>query len=78
MTIVSAVVKPQERGTFMSLENAARQMSSGIASQGAGLIIGASAAGALTNYNIVGYVGIATSLIAIFIAHRIKTKYNLR
>lgn len=78
MTIVSAVVKPQERGTFMSLENAARQMSSGIASQTAGLIIGAGAAGALTNYNVVGYVGIATSLIAIFIAHRIKSKHNLR
>lgn len=78
MTIVSAVVKPQERGTFMSLENAARQMSSGIASQTAGLIIGAGAAGALTNYNLVGYIGIATSLIAIFIAFRIKTKHNLR
>ena len=78
MTIVSAVVKPQERGTFMSLENAARQMSSGVASQVAGLIIGAGAAGALTNYNVVGYIGIATSLIAIFIAFRIKTKHNLR
>lgn len=78
MTIVSAVVKPQERGTFMSLENAARQMSSGIASQTGGLIIGATAAGAMTNYNIVGYLGVATSLIAIYIAFKIKTKYQLR
>lgn len=78
MTIVSAVVKPQDRGTFMSLENAARQLSSGLASQMAGLIIGAGAAGALTNYNIVGYIGIATSLIAIYIAFKIKTKFNLR
>ena len=57
MTIVSAVVKPQERGTFMSLENASRQLSSGAASQIAGLIIGSTAAGALTNYNYVGLVG---------------------
>ncbi len=78
MTIISAVVKPQERGTFMSLENAARQLSSGVASQLAGLIIGVGAAGALTNYNIVGYFGIATSLLAIFIAFKIKTKFNLR
>jgi predicted MFS family arabinose efflux permease len=78
MTIISAVVKPQERGTFMSLENAARQLSSGVASQLAGLIIGVGAAGALTNYNIVGYIGIATSLLAIFIAFKIKTKFNLR
>jgi predicted MFS family arabinose efflux permease len=78
MTIVSAVVKPQERGTFMSLENAARQLSSGMASQIAGLIIGSGVAGALTNYHVVGYVGMITSLIAIFIAYRIKTKFNLR
>jgi DHA1 family inner membrane transport protein len=78
MTIVSAVVKPEERGTFMSLENAARQLSSGAASQTAGLIIGSTAAGALTNYNYVGYVGIVTTIVAIFIALRIKNKYNLR
>lgn len=78
MTIVSAVVKPQERGTFMSLENAARQLSSGVASQAAGLIIGSTAAGAMTNYNVVGYIGIATSLIAIYIAYTIKNKFNLR
>lgn len=78
MTIVSAVVKPEDRGTFMSLENAARQLSSGASSQIAGVIIGATAAGALTNYNIVGYVGIVTSLIAIYIAFKIKTKFNLR
>ncbi len=78
MTLVTAVVHSKDRGTFMSLENASRQMSSGMASQTAGLIIGSSAAGALTNYNVVGYIGIATSLIAIFIAHKIKTKMNLR
>jgi DHA1 family inner membrane transport protein len=78
MTLVSAVVKPEERGTFMSLENASRQLSSGVASQGAGLIIGSTAAGALTHYDVVGYIGIATSLIAIYIAFKIKTKFNLR
>lgn len=78
MTIVSAVVKPQERGTFMSLENAARQLSAGAASQAAGFIIGSTAAGALTGYHLVGYVTIVTSLIAIHIASRITKKFNLR
>jgi DHA1 family inner membrane transport protein len=78
MTLVSAVVKPTERGTFMSLENSARQLSSGLASQLAGLIIGSSAAGALTHFNIVGFIGIGTSILAIFIAFKIKTKFNLR
>ncbi len=78
MTLVSAVVKPQERGTFMSLENAARQFSSGAASQVAGLIIGSTAAGSLTGFDVVGGICILTSLVAIYIAFRIKTKFNLR
>lgn len=78
MTLVSAVVKPEDRGTFMSLENAARQMSSGLASQTAGLIIGTSTAGALTNYNLVGYISIFCSIIAIYIAYKIKNKFNLK
>ncbi len=78
MTIVSAVVKPEERGTFMGLENASRQLSSGAASQIGGFIIGSTTAGALTRYNYVGVIGIFSSLIAIYIAFRIKTKFNLR
>ncbi len=78
MTLVSAVVKPAERGTFMSLENSARQFSSGISSQIGGLIIGSTAAGALTNYNYVGYLCVTASLIAIFIASRIQRKISLR
>lgn len=78
MTLVSAVVKPKERGTFMSLENASRQFSSGAASQIAGLIIGSTVAGHLTNYNLVGYIGIFTSLLAIYIAFKIKAKFNLK
>ena len=78
MTLVSAVVKPEERGTFMSLENASRQLSAGLASQVAGIIIGSTAAGALTHYNYVGFIGISTSIIAIFIAYGITKKFNLR
>lgn len=78
MTLVSAVVKPSERGTFMSLENAARQLSSGAASQIAGLIVGTTASGALTNYSVVGYIAICTSMTAIYIASQITKKFNLR
>lgn len=77
MTIVSAVVKPQDRGTFMSLENASRQLSMGFSSQVAGIIIGTTSAGALTHYGSVGLVGVVTTFIAIYIAFRIKNKFNL-
>lgn len=78
MTLISAVVKPEERGTFMSLENASRQISTGMASQIAGLIVGSTAAGNLTNFNIAGFICVGFSGAAIFIAYQIKTKYNLR
>jgi predicted MFS family arabinose efflux permease len=78
MTMVSAVVKPEERGTFMSLENAGRQFASGLASQTAGLIIGSTASGALTGYNIVGGICVASSITAIVIASHIRKKYNFR
>lgn len=78
MTLVSAVVKPEDRGTFMSLENAGRQISSGVAAQLGGIIIGATAVGELTNYNIVGIWAIAFSFIAVYIGSQIKNKYNLR
>jgi predicted MFS family arabinose efflux permease len=78
MTMVSAVVKPTDRGTFMSLENAARQFACGLGSQAAGLIVGSTAAGSLTNFNVAGAVCIVSSLSAIGLAFRIKRKYNLR
>lgn len=78
MTLVSGVVKPQERGTFMSLETACRQLSVGVASQSAGFIIGSSATGALTHFNLVGLIGVITSIMAIYVAWKIKNKLNLR
>lgn len=78
MTLVSAVVKPGERGTFMSLENASRQLSAGVASQVAGVIIGSTAAGTLTRYNYVGFLGTMTSLAGILIAYKLTKKFNLK
>jgi predicted MFS family arabinose efflux permease len=78
MTLISSVVKPTERGTFMALENSARQLSAGVSSQLAGVIIGSTAAGTLTNYNIVGYFGAGTTLLAIGVAYCIQKKLNLR
>jgi len=78
MTLISAVVKPKERGTFMSLENAIRQLTTGVASQVAGLIIGTTAAGQLTNFPTIGILATVTTLLAIYFARVLKTKYQLR
>jgi MFS transporter, DHA1 family, inner membrane transport protein len=78
MTMISAVVKPHERGTFMSLENSFRQFSSGAASQAAGLIIITTSAGELLRYDWVGYVAITTTLLSILIAIKIRNRFHLR
>lgn len=77
LTMISAVVNPKERGTFMNLENALRQIMSGIASVVGGLIIGSSSTGSLTNYGTVGLIGTLASVMAIFIALKIKNDNHL-
>lgn len=77
MTLISAVARPGDRGTFMSLENATRQFSTGVASQLAGLIIGTTSAGLLTNFPLVGIVGVVTTILGIYIAFKIKNKHQL-
>lgn len=77
MTLISAVSRPGDRGTFMSLENATRQFATGVASQLAGLIIGTTSAGLLTNFPIVGIVGVVTTILGIYVAFKIKTKHQL-
>jgi len=71
MTLISGVVKPKERGTFMSLENAFRQLGAGVSSQLAGIIITTGAAGQMVGYNYVGFIGVGTSFIALFVAYRV-------
>jgi predicted MFS family arabinose efflux permease len=78
LNLVSAVVTPLQRGTFMSLENSFRQLSTGISSQFAGLIIGSTATGALTHFNVAGAIGVLSTLLAIYIASRIGLKLGRR
>jgi predicted MFS family arabinose efflux permease len=78
LTIVSAVVKSEDRGTFMNLENALRQLSSGLAAQAGGLIIATTITGSLSHYHIVGFISVIVSLVALYIASIIKTNFNLR
>jgi len=78
MTMVSAVVKPEDRGTFMSLENSLRQLSSGLSSQLAGLIIGMSVSGRLTHYSWLGFLSVFCTLTAILIAYHLKNKFQFR
>lgn len=72
MALITSTVTPQHRGSFMSINSSAMQLGSGVASFLSGLVIVKSASGEIVNYNLVGYGAIFFTLIAIFIARKIK------
>ena len=72
MTMVTAVVKPENRGSFMSVRSSMNEMALALSSALAGFIIVKNPDGSLGNYEWVGYVAILMSIVAIFIAHRLK------
>ncbi|MES2836132.1 MAG: MFS transporter [Bacteroidota bacterium] len=71
-TMVTSSVLPKQRGSFMSINSSVQQLSASLAAFIAGLIVQKNAAGELVNYNYVGYIAIAASLLAILVASKIK------
>ena len=65
--MVTATVKPETRGSFMSISSALQQIAAGFASYGAGLIVVKEPSGQLSNYNIVGFIAIGATLLTIFL-----------
>lgn len=71
MTLLSLVVDPKKRGTFMGLENAFRQLASGVASLVAGLVIYEGAGGRLERFGMIGFASVAFTLVAWYFARKI-------
>lgn len=72
MTMITSSVRPERRGGFMSINSAIQQLGSGIASYVAGLIVVKTAAGTYQDYDMVGYLAITASVIAILVASRLR------
>ncbi len=72
MALVSSVVAPQQRGSFMSINSSFQQITTGMAAFIAGHIVTKSVEGPLENYNWIGYIAVAASIICIVIARRLK------
>ncbi len=71
-TMITSVVKPESRGSFMSIRQSFNELALFASSFMAGLIIVEDADGRLLNYELVGYFAIFMSIVAIFVARRIK------
>ena len=70
--MTTSVVLPQNRGGFMAINSSVQLLSQALATYGAGVVIGKSASGELTNYGTVGFLAMAAIFGSIFIARLVK------
>ncbi len=73
--LISTIVAPSLRGSYMSFSNSIQQLSIAAAALFGGAIIGQTSSGALAHYGVVGWVAAGSTLIAIWLAQRL-TKYS--
>jgi len=72
--MISNVVPPERRGSFMSFNSSVQQIFVGLASVIAGIIIVKTPSNQILNYEITGYISIAIILLSIVIASLLHTK----
>lgn len=73
MAIVTAAVIPRLRGSFMTFNAALQQLSAGVASFAASLIVITGAGGNLERFSAVGWLSMLATLFAILLAARIDS-----
>jgi predicted MFS family arabinose efflux permease len=72
MALVISSVQPRLRGGFMSINAAIQQVGMGLATLMAGTIIGHAPDGALTRYGLVGFIAVGATLLAMYLAWRVR------
>ncbi len=72
--IVSLAVPATRRGAFMSLTSCTRDLTSGITSSLGGWIVTKSPGGQLVNYDKLGWLAVAASLVSLWLASRVQVK----
>ena len=78
--LMTAIPEPKDRGAFMSINSSVQQISGGLASVLAGLIVIQTPSGYLERYDMLGYVVTGAMLITIFMMYiidaQVKAKAN--
>lgn len=72
LALITSTVSPENRGSFMSFNSAVQQLSAGLATLIAGVIITAGADGKLYDFGWVGILASAVSILTIPLVRRIK------
>lgn len=78
MTLLSNVIEPKKRGTFMGLENAFRQIASGASSLIAGLIIFEGSDGKLQQFGYLGILCVAMTVLALYFGRQISQEAHVK
>jgi MFS family permease len=69
--LISGVPEPKDRGAFMGINSSVQQISGGIASAAAGMIIFQNSTGFLEHYDVLGYVASATMVMTVLLMYPI-------
>jgi predicted MFS family arabinose efflux permease len=71
MAMVTASVESRYRGGFMSVNSAVQQISAGVATAGASLLVGSDAAGHIVGYSRIGLLSVVLLIVAVVLARRL-------
>jgi predicted MFS family arabinose efflux permease len=74
--LMSALPKPADRGSYMSISSSLQQMSGGVAAVVAGLIVVQTPAGDLLHFDTLGYVLVCTTLVSLALMVLIDRKIS--
>lgn len=74
--MVSNVVEPEHRGSFMSFNSSVQQLGTAIASLLAGFIVTNSANGKIEHYNWLGYISVIILLACLFLGRYLFAKID--
>lgn len=74
--MISNVVKPEQRGSFLSFNSSVQQLGTAIASFAAGFIVIKDSAGKLQHYNWVGYLSILVLLLGLLLGRYLFSKMD--
>jgi len=73
---ISMAVPPTRRGAYMSLVACSRDLATGITTSIGGMVVVESAGGKLVNYDKLGLLAIAVSLVSLWIFRQVKSAEN--
>lgn len=77
-TLMSAIPAPAKRGSFMSVSSSIQQVSGGVASVIAGLIVVEGSNGSIEHFDILGYIIVGVILVTISMMYVINKNVEVK